>query len=79
MNLSRGVAALVAVCLLPSLGALAADRIVGMTKPPPLSGDIDAMPLIADPADAAERRINAALRRFDAAMRKVVWTLRIPF
>jgi hypothetical protein len=45
--------------------ALAADRAVHLVVPPPVSKDIAAMPQIADPADDAERRINAALKRLD--------------
>jgi hypothetical protein len=45
--------------------ALAADRAVHLVVPPPVHKDIAAMPQIADPADDAERRINAALKRLD--------------
>jgi hypothetical protein len=48
---------------LPGLETLAADRIARFSKPPPLSGDIETMPSLAD-------WVDAALRRFDAAMRK---------
>jgi hypothetical protein len=60
---------LVSTVLLASLcasgGVLAADRAVHLMVPPPVLKDIAAMPLIADPADDAERRINAALKRLD--------------
>jgi hypothetical protein len=46
-------------------GALAADRAVHLAVPPPVGTDIAAMPLIVDPADDAERRINAALKHLD--------------
>jgi hypothetical protein len=61
------VAALASIALAGALGARAADRVVQMQVPPPLSKDMDAMPKIADPADDAERAINAALARLDAA------------
>jgi hypothetical protein len=48
----------------------AADRRVHFQVPPPLRQGLASMPLIADPADAAENRINTALRRLDAAVRK---------
>jgi len=48
----------------------AADRAVRIQTPPPLRKGIDAMPQIADPADDAERRINAALKRLDANVLK---------
>ena len=51
-------------------GAGAADRVVQIRVPPPLRKDMAAMPKIADPVDDAERRINAALDRLDATMRK---------
>jgi len=51
-------------------GALAADRVVTLTTPPPLRANIAAMPQIADPKDAAERAINAALAKLDANLAK---------
>jgi hypothetical protein len=45
--------------------APAADRAVHLVVPPPVRKDIAALPQIADPADDAERRINAALKRLD--------------
>jgi hypothetical protein len=45
--------------------ALAADRAVHLVVPPPVRKDIASLPEIADPADDAERRINAALKRLD--------------
>ncbi len=50
--------------------AIAADRPVRLTVPPDLARDLSAMPPIADPADAAETGINAALRKLDAKVRK---------
>ena len=61
----RPVAA-VLVCL--PLAAHAADRPVAMRVPPPVAKDVAAMPVIANPADDAERRINGAVRRLDAAL-----------
>ena len=52
--------------------AQAADRDVRLQAPPAIREDVAAMPSIADPADAAQRRINAALRRLDANVRKAV-------
>lgn len=52
--------------------AAAADHIVALTTPPPLHADIAAMPRIANPADDAERRINAALQALDANLEKAV-------
>jgi hypothetical protein len=45
--------------------ALAADRAVRLVVPPPVREHIASMPQIADPADDAERRINAALKHLD--------------
>ena len=51
--------------------AHAADRVVILTRPPPLGRHLAALPRIGNPRDAAERRINAALGRLDGAVRKV--------
>lgn len=60
--------AAVALATLFTAGAgEAADRRVRLSVPPDLTKDLPAFPLIADPADEAERRINAALRRLDAS------------
>ena len=71
MKLTLSVALLSAATLLASPATLAANRKVELTAPPPLSkslnADLAAMPMIVNPVDAAERRINAALRRFDAS------------
>jgi hypothetical protein len=48
----------------------AADRHVHLRVPPPVRANIASMPQIIDPADAAENRINAALNRLDATVRK---------
>lgn len=47
-----------------------ADRTVQMAPQPDLKPDLAAMPQIAAPADDAERRINAALKRLDGNVRK---------
>lgn len=52
--------------------AVAADRAVHLVVPPPVLKDVDAMPQIAAPADDAERRINAALKRLDLNVLKAV-------
>ena len=39
-----------------------------LVKPPPLAKNIAAMPQIVQPADEAQRRINAALKRLDNAV-----------
>lgn len=63
-------AAFVAGSLLFSPVGRAADRAVHLMVPPPVSKDVAAMPLIADPVDDAERRINTAVRRLDVNVRK---------
>jgi hypothetical protein len=57
-------------CILASPAALAADRVVTLMTPGPVRGAIAAMPQIANPADDAERRINAALQRLDVNVLK---------
>ncbi len=59
-----------AAILLVAAAAQAADRAVHLSVPPPVRRGIAAMPQITDPADAAERKINAAVRRFDTSVRK---------
>jgi hypothetical protein len=49
--------------------ANAADRPVKLQTQPPIAKDVPAMPLIDQPQDAAERKINAALKRLDADAR----------
>lgn len=48
----------------------AADRVVSLAAQPALKPGLAAMPQIDSPADDAERRINAALRRLDGPVRK---------
>jgi hypothetical protein len=61
-----------AAALFLYLPARAADRTVQLQIPPPIAKAAAAMPLIADPSDDAERRINAALKRLDANLRKAI-------
>jgi hypothetical protein len=61
---------LLCFCVVGAHGAFAADRAVSLTTPAPVRGNIAAMPQIADPKDAAERAINAALQRLDAKVAK---------
>jgi hypothetical protein len=56
--------------LLVGLAARAADRKVHFQVPPDVLEGVAAMPLILNPADTAELRINTALQRLDATVRK---------
>jgi len=58
------------LCVSCAQPALAADRAVTLTTPGALRGSIGAMPQIADPADAAEQRIDSALRQIDVDVLK---------
>jgi hypothetical protein len=51
-------------------GADAADRVVTMITPSPVAKGVAAMPRIAGPVDAAERRINVAVRQLDGSVAK---------
>ena len=66
------IVALAAIGLVLGFAAKAADRTVRLQNPPPVRKEAAAMPLIADPSDDAERRINAALKRLDATLRKAI-------
>jgi hypothetical protein len=66
----KHIAAALVFSLCAAGTALAADRAVHLLVPPPVARNIAAMPQIADPADDAERRINAALKRLDATVAK---------
>jgi hypothetical protein len=68
MRRSGSAALLAWVCAMGT--ALGADRTVHLVVPPPVLKDVAAMPQIADPADDAERHINAALKRLDLNVRK---------
>lgn len=52
--------------------ACASDRTVQLQNPPPVAREAEAMPRIANPLDAAEKRINAALKRLDANLGKAI-------
>lgn len=67
----------VAVCLFGPQGR-AADRYVRLWYPPPVSKKIASMPRVLDPGDAAERRINSALERLDATVRKAAHDMKDP-
>ena len=61
---------MLAIGLLAGMPVHAADRRVQMQVPPPIRQGVAAMPLIGQPVDEAERRINAALQRLDGTIRK---------
>jgi hypothetical protein len=68
---SRLLFALVTIgALLTGSAAFAADLSVALRAPRPVAKDIPAMPEIIAPTSAAERKINAALRRLDAAVQR---------
>ena len=62
--------AVLLVCMCAATPTLAADRAIQLAAPTSLRKDIPALPQIADPADDAERRINAALKRLDRNVMK---------
>ena len=67
----RVIPAMLAIALVcMTAAASGADRVVTLRTVAPVAKDIAAMPLIAAPANDAERRINSALPRFDANVRK---------
>jgi len=72
MTSVRRIAAFAAAAFFSGLSAQAADRKVQLQGPPPIAKEAAAMPLIVDPSDDAERRINAALKRLDANLRKAI-------
>ena len=57
--------------------AMAADRVVTLKAQPDLKPGLAAMPQIDTPADEAEQRINAALRRLDGSVRKAASACRV--
>ncbi|MGU3403826.1 hypothetical protein [Methylobacterium brachiatum] len=73
MKVRLRLAALGALLVAASVPAAAADRIVQL-KPGNAGPDIDALPQIVDPVDEAERKINAAVKRIDAHVRKAAQT-----
>jgi hypothetical protein len=70
MTIRTGAAIFVIGFFLAGTIGLAADRHVHFRVPPPIREGIASMPQIIDPVDEAESRINAALSRFDATVRK---------
>lgn len=52
--------------------AAAAAQPITLTRPRPVSGEVQAYPRIAAPANAAQRRINRALDRLDAKVRTAI-------
>jgi hypothetical protein len=66
----QGLPAFMTGILMIALSAEAADRAVHLQVLPPVRPDVASMPLIVDPADAAENGINDALRRLDATVGK---------
>jgi hypothetical protein len=60
------------LALLAATPAFAAAHAIQLTTPPPLRQNVAAMPQIAEPANDAERRINAALQALDSNVEKSV-------
>lgn len=63
------LAAAVFICGMP---VRASDRTLKLQAPPPVAKEAAAMPRIANPTTAAERRINAALSRLDVTFGKAL-------
>lgn len=68
IRVTAGAFVVALVCVTAT--AHGADRVVTLRAVAPVAKEIAAMPLIDAPANDAERRINAALPRFDANVRK---------
>jgi hypothetical protein len=68
----RCILAITAAGFLSALPASAAVSTVQLQSPPPVAKEAVAMPLIANPSDDKERRINVALKRLDANLRKAI-------
>jgi hypothetical protein len=66
----REIALFVAAGLIAIAPARAADRAVAMHSPALLAENREAFPVIANPVDDAERRINTALGRLEINLRK---------
>jgi len=67
--MARLAAAVLFIGAVSSLGtARSASPDLVLIRPPRIAKDIAAMPQIAHPADDAQRRINAALKRLDTAV-----------
>lgn len=69
-------AALTALLVTLAAPSDAADRALRLRVPPEVVRGVAAMPKIRDPADDAGRRINAALGRLDASVRKAAGACR---
>lgn len=69
---------LAVLAAVPSLArvAQAADRVVSVERPKEVRKDLQAFPRIANPADAAERKINTAVGRLDDRVRRSAATCR---
>ncbi len=68
--MKRLTATIILLGVFPATGnATAASDNLALTRLPPVATNIPSMPQIANPADDAQRRINAALKRLDSAVR----------
>ncbi len=72
MRSIRRIAAIVAVAHFFAPPARGADQTLQLQDPPPVAKEAAAMPLIASPSDAAQTRINAALKRLDLNLSKAI-------
>jgi hypothetical protein len=72
VTLAFRIVAFATAAYFSGLPARAADRPIQLQTPPPVAKEAAAMPLIANPSDDAERRINAALKRLDANLSKAI-------
>jgi hypothetical protein len=70
--LVRRIVTFAAAAFFFALPAEASNRTLKLRDPPPVAKEAAAMPLIANPSDDAERRINAALKRLDANLSKAI-------
>ena len=72
MTSIRRIVAFAAAAYFAGLPAQAADRTVQLQSPPAVAKEAAAMPMIVNPSDDAERRINGALKRLDANLGKAI-------
>jgi hypothetical protein len=68
----RSILTVAAAGFLSVLAASAAFSTLQLQSPSPIAKEAAAMPLIVNPSDDAERRINAAVKRLDANLRKAI-------
>ena len=68
--LRAGLAPALLFCVSANAGA--AERIVDMARPAHVGKDIDPYPRIAQPADEAEKKINAAVAKLDERVKKAI-------